>query len=227
MNTELTSQEYFQKNNYVVIRNFISTDIAMLLYHYCLIQTAAIDYKSFYEPSKYDINWDGQFGDEQAPGAYGKYGDPIMDSLLALSLNAIQQHSGLELNPNYTYWRLYQKGNDLKRHRDRPSCEISTTLCLGYNTSNVDQTMYPDYKWPIWVESLEETELGGIPINLNPGDLLIYRGCEVDHWRDEYIGLNHAQVFLHYNDKNGDINNVNDGRPALGLPKHTGDINIR
>jgi hypothetical protein len=48
--------------------------------------------------------------------------------------------------------------------------------------------------------------------------MVIYKGCEVEHWRDAYKGLNHAQVFLHYNEKQGKYNNINDGRLFLGLP---------
>ena len=36
--------------------------------------------------------------------------------------------------------------------------------------------------------------------------------------RDNFKGLNHAQVFLHYNDKNGKYGEINDGREFLGLP---------
>ena len=57
---------------------------------------------------------------------------------------------------------------------------------------------------------------------MNPGDMIIYRGCELDQWREPFPGLNHAQVFLHYNEKDGEFNNINDGRPMLGLPKDLG-----
>jgi hypothetical protein len=218
----MTAQHFFKENQYVILRNFIPADTTLLLYHYCLNQTLAIDYKIFNDNKCYDPDWDGKFSDAQAPGAYSRYGDPLMDSLLYLCLDKIKDNTGLELNPNYSYWRLYQHGNVLKRHIDRPSCEISTTLCLGYNVSNVDQDMYPDYTWPIWVKS-NNTE---IPIDLRPGDMLIYRGCDIDHWREKYLGLNHAQVFLHFSDANGPYKNINDGRPRLGLPKKVGNGDV-
>jgi hypothetical protein len=58
-----------------------------------------------------------------------------------------------------------------------------------------------------------------LPIHMNPGDMIIYRGCDVDHWRDKFLGKYHTQVFMHYNDKNGLINNIYDGRPFVGIPK--------
>jgi hypothetical protein len=118
---------------------------------------------------------------------------------------------------NYSYWRLYQKDSILKRHLDRKSCEISTTLCLGYDISDVDQNVYPDFDWPMFIKDKNNNE---IPIHLKPGDMLIYRGCEVEHWREPFIGTNHAQVFLHYNDANGENPIANDNRRCLGVPKN-------
>ena len=53
---------------------------------------------------------------------------------------------------------------------------------------------------------------------MKPGDMIIYRGCELEHWREPYWGKNHAQVFLHYNEKGGQYDIPNDGRPILGMP---------
>ena len=57
----------------------------------------------------------------------------------------------------------------------------------------------------------------GIKINLKPGDMLIYDGCELEHWREPFKGKVCAQVFLHYN-INCNKSNKFDGRPMLGLP---------
>jgi hypothetical protein len=208
-------REYFDKNKYVVIRNFLDASMSGLIYQYSLAKVQQIDFKTTFDKKSYDSDWDGNFGDTQAPSSYSAYGDVLMDTILAASRPAIENYTGLSLVPTYSYWRLYQKGEVLTRHRDRHSCEISTTLCLGYNTSNLDQENFKDYDWPIYVENADKEE---IPIHLKPGDMLIYKGCEIDHWRDEYIGLNHAQVFLHYN--NSDNNpNMYDGRPIIAIPK--------
>ena len=123
------------------------------------------------------------------------------------------------LIPNYSYWRMYQRDNELKKHRDRHSCEISTTVCLGYDTSNLDKTQHPDYCWPIWVEDATGENAEGIQVSLQPGDMIIYRGCEVNHWRDRYLGLSHAQLFMHFNEVKEDGQQMFDGRPMIGIPK--------
>jgi hypothetical protein len=54
------------------------------------------------------------------------------------------------------------------------------------------------YQWPI--------HMGGTPVILFPGDMVIYKGCEIDHWRDplEYDQDTwHLQGFFHYVDVNG------------------------
>ena len=213
-----TTQEFFKKNNYIVIRNFINQDVATLLYFYSKTKAQSIDFKLLFDKTSHSTEWDGNFNDEQVNGgAFYTYGDPIMDSLLLLSKNQIENYTGLNLLSNYSYWRLYQKDNVLDAHKDRESCEVSITLCLGYDVSNVDTKKYENYNWPMWIKNDGDEE--GIPVNMFPGDMIIYRGCELEHWREPFLGLNHAQVFLHYNDASGPYQIQYDGRPVIGIPK--------
>ena len=49
--------------------------------------------------------------------------------------------------------------------------------------------------------------------------MLIYRGCELEHWRNKFEGDICTQVFLHYNEVNEKSkDNLYDGRLHLGLP---------
>lgn len=205
-------KEYFEKHGYVTIKNFMSKEISLLCYQYSKIKVQSMDIKYFYNKEKFDSEWDGNFGDPQVPSAYGSYGDSLMESILYLSTDAISNYLQLKLFPTYSYWRFYEKNDSLKRHKDRESCEISATLCLGFDTSNLDY----DYSWPMFVESKTGEIHDG---HLEPGDLILYKGCEVDHWREPFKGLNHAQVFLHYNDLNGPYKNLYDERNCLGVPK--------
>ena len=62
----------------------------------------------------------------------------------------------------------------------------------------------------------------GTECKLGDGDAVIYRGCDLEHWRDAFEGQDCGQVFLHYNNKAGQFqeNNAFDGRPMLGLPAY-------
>lgn len=142
---------------------------------------------------------------DQVPTAYSKYADAAMESLLVKFLPTIEENTGLSLYPTYSYYRIYRNGDILFPHKDRPACEISATLCINNN--------YNNYNWPIYMDEAE--------VILNPGDLLIYRGCDVEHWREELVNNDpcwHIQSFLHY----VDLNNVNadwkyDKRESLGI----------
>lgn len=215
MINELTPVDFFQKNKYIVVKNFLPKDVTPLYYQYCKMMAQSIDYKMTWFPNVYHTDWDGRFNDEQCPNVYSKYADILMESTILLMTQKAEQFTGLKLNPNYTYWRLYEKGCVLERHKDRPSCEISATINLGSNNSNIDENRYPNYEWPIFVKSGEQE----IPIRLEPGDALIYRGCEIEHWREEFMGLNNAQVFFHWSDKNGEYKKLYDDRPIMGIPK--------
>jgi hypothetical protein len=209
-------QNFFKENDNVSIKGFLEPYVAYMFNEYCKNQVRSIDIKSTFFKKDYNEKWDGQFGDPQIPGmTFNKYGDLLFDTLLDVSTPAMQEYTGLELIPNYTYWRFYQKGDILKRHRDRHSCEISTTLCLGYDVSNIDEKTYPDYDWPMFIQTKTGEEL---PVHMKPGDMIIYRGCIIDHWREKFPGKYHSQVFLHYNDANGEFPSKYDGRPCLGVP---------
>ena len=129
-----------------------------------------------------------------------------METLLQWVLPTMEKHTKLKLIPTYSYARIYKNGDVLKKHRDRFSCEISTTVNLGGDL------------WPIYLNNGKKN----IKVNLNPGDMLIYRGIELEHWREKFKGEYCAQVFLHYNNKAGQFAETNafDGRPMLGLPAY-------
>ena len=151
----------------------------------------------------------GVWSDKQIPNTYSHYADIAMETLLENLRPEMEHQTGLELIETYSYARIYKKGDVLERHKDRPSCEVSTTLNLGGD------------EWPIFIEPSGEEGQIGSKVILEPGDMLIYRGCELEHWREAFEGDNCAQVFLHYNDASGENAEENryDRRPFLGLPE--------
>ena len=184
--------------DWIKVENFISEDICTLLYgHILLAHKRCLVTKD----ERY-----GTFSDSQSKGDFSMYGDLIFDTLLIGKVDQLQEITGEELVPQYSYYRLYNKGSELKRHMDRESCEISLTLCIGYDSH---------YAWPIWFKDRDGNE---IPIETERGDMVIYKGCELEHWREPFEGNYHAQVFLHYNRKNGRYNKRFDGRQVLGVP---------
>ena len=104
--------------------------------------------------------------------------------------------------------RLYKKGAQLRKHTDRPACEIGVTIPLGADA--------PSSSWPINIEANGTRR----SIELEVGDILIYRGCDIPHWRDEFTGQISAHVFLFFVDANGKhTSQAFDGRKGLGAPQ--------
>ncbi len=193
----------FKTQKYQVIRQALTIELANFIFNYMLVQRDAVDFmmkKNRVNPANPFI---GTRTDPQVPGCYSKYSDWVMETLLIYMIPLMKAKTGLELIPTYTYTRLYEKGNILKRHKDRPSCEVSATLHLGGN------------EWDLYLEPNNK-------ISLKQGDMLIYAGCELEHWREPFKGEVCSQVFLHYNHANGPYAKTNllDGRMLLGLPNN-------
>ena len=212
----------FKKDKYQVIRGAVSKDIAEIGYRY--LQTSAeADHWMLQNGVTHTSNTlVGNFNDRQVPNSYAKYADRLMETLLIKTIPVMEKKTGLKLIPTYSYCRLYKKGNILNRHKDRPSCEISTTLCLGGDP------------WPIFIDPtgsdnvikeyegiMKPNAPKGVKVLLKPGDMIIYSGCELEHWREPFEGKLCGQVFLHYNHANGPFAKTNlfDKRPLLGIPK--------
>ena len=196
------------KNNYKVIRQAITKELADFIYSYFLMKRK-VARKMYDERYISQTNYDyGVWNDEQIPETYSHYADIAMETLLQNLQPKMEEETGLKLTPTYSYARIYKKGDILKRHKDRYSCEVSTTLNLGGDD------------WPIFLEPSGETGKEGIKVDMQPGDMLVYKGCDVEHWREEFTGENCGQVFLHYNDASDPKAEENkyDTRPFLGLP---------
>ena len=200
----------FKKNKYVVIKQTISKDMATFIYNYFLMKKQVYDtciQRRYISPYEVILGY-YEGANEQIPHTYSCYSDIVMETLLLKCQPIMEKTTGLKLQPAYTYARLYKKGDILKRHKDRFSCEISTTMNLGGD------------KWDLYLEPSGQEGKKGIKVNLEPGDMLVYSGCELEHWREKFKGKMCGQVFLHYNNKKtkGSKENLFDKRPHLGLP---------
>ena len=202
----------FEKDSYVVIRGLIDPKWCTILYDYCRYTASRCELKQHNDKEKYREAWDGTFYDKQCPGNYSQYGDPMMDSMLMAHGKVFEEATGMELAPSYTYWRMYSHGAVLNKHTDRPSCEISATICLDWDDTNCDEHCKP---WPIHLKDKNGVETA---IELRQGDAMVYKGCEVEHWREAYHGITAAQVFYHYTDVKGELFNPWDGRQHGGIP---------
>jgi hypothetical protein len=211
----------FQYKKYQVVKNAISYELANFIFNYFMLKRDAVGWM-YQNNITYDTGLLGTWTDKQVPNTFSCYADFAMETLMMKVRPKMQQETGLQLIPTYSYARIYKNGDILKRHKDRPSCEISCTLNLGGDP------------WPIFIDGTgannvinEEQNLikpnapEGTKVLLEVGDMLVYSGCELEHWREPFEGKNCGQVFLHYNHVNGPFADKNrfDKRPMLGVPK--------
>ena len=200
----------FKNKKYTVIRQAISKDLAVFVANYFSMQKQVYDTcreAGYISPFENIIgHYEGS--DEQIPNTYSQYSNIAMENLMLKCQPKMEEVTDLKLYPAYTYARIYKKGDVLKRHKDRFSCEISTTMNLGGDP------------WPIYLEPSGEIDKKGIKVDLKSGDMLVYSGCELEHWRNKFKGKECIQVFLHYNNCKtlGARDNMFDKRPHLGLP---------
>ena len=207
----------FKKKKYQVIRGALSKELCNFIFNYMMVQRDAVDVMLKHNRVNPANPFAGHRNDPQIPGCFSKYGDRVMETLLMYMI----PKTGMDLIPTYSYTRLYEKGNALHRHKDRPSCEVSTTLHLGGD------------EWPIFLDPsgqdfviderkniIKPGAPKGVQVDLKVGDMLIYSGCDLEHWREPFQGAVCSQVFLHYNHANGPYakKNLFDKRPMLGIP---------
>ena len=188
----------FEINKYQFLPKAISSELANFVYQYFLLKRKVanklIELKYIKPDATGATEW-GFYNDSQVPNTYSHFADIAMETLLEKVRPIIEKNIGLNLVPAYSYARIYKRGDTLIKHKDRSSCEISSTMFLGGD------------EWDMYVE--------GKPFKFEVGDMLIYKGCELEHWRNKFKGNHCCQVFLHYNSSN---KNKYDGRESLGYP---------
>jgi len=173
----MNSKEFFKKNKYVVVKNALCEEAAEIAGNSLLVDEA--------------IGSGNTVDQAQVVGATSFYQNPMCEAILLQMRRTIEDATGLRLVPTYAFARVYRWGDDLKKHKDRPACEISATLTLNFKSKEL---------WPIWVKTVEGKDH---PVKLDIGDLMIYRGCEVEHWREPLVDGIWMQVFIHYVDIQG------------------------
>ena len=187
---------YFAEDGYVECKGFLPSGFVEIIKHYMMIK---------YNTGAMEIADDPIFIGDSVIKCYG---DEFADAMLASFIPYVESVVGKSIVPTYSYMRIYKEGHKLSLHCDRPSCQYSTTLHIGVEP--IEE--YKDYKWPIYIE--------GNKVEQAPGDMVIYKGCEVRHKRDTLPYGNHFQLHFHYVDRempwSEDL--LFDARPGLGHP---------
>lgn len=178
----------------IFIKEFLPKQILDLIYSYTIIKFS--DQKKF----KHDL---------QTSSIVGEVSDYLMETLLATSNPVIEQNLNKKLFPTYSYFRIYDKGSDLKIHKDRPSCEYTVALCLGadpvdkpYEIFIGEEDEESDYKYYDKDGKYNRYKIQH-KFSMLPNNALIFKGIEKKHWRETCHHDHFMTVFLHYVDQEG------------------------
>lgn len=200
-----TTIKLFEQNNYLHLKNIISKEQVDFIKN-------SIMYEIIQDPNKINEKLVG-------PETNSKYASPTTEALTVFLIPILEKFTGLSLIPTFSYYRLYGPQNFLKKHTDREACEIAVTINLGYDYTEVKK----DYTWDIFINNQ--------PFKTMPGDLVVYRGIELEHYREPMQGGKnswHLQAFLFYVDANGKYTNfAYDERPGMGYKKTLQNNNFK
>lgn len=175
MNSAPSHAELFQKQGFLVVKGFVPEPLLSTCHIYAI---------KMWKAGKMNK------GDSVMDTTPSLHGDILMESMQDLVKPDLEQSLGIELNQTAAFFRVYQPGDVLHRHRDRESCEVAVTMTLGCGSKD---------RWPFYVEYDGNVEV----VTMEPGDAVIYKGGETYHWRYAFEGKYHVQMFFCFVDKNG------------------------
>ena len=132
---------------------------------------------------EHNVNYFDEGGNNNGDTAF--YKDDLFNFLQNDKHKIIEEATGCKLLYTYNYWRCYTFNAELFKHKDRPSCEFTATLTIDSDGTD----------WPRHVEDKK--------FHLKKGDIVVYKGCDLDHWREAFKGDYQIQLFLHFVDANG------------------------
>ena len=180
--TSWTRNEFFERNGYLIIKNLCDPK---KLFHPVPELRGQLNYKSKDLDDFEHIEVEGQ-----VEGSIARYWHPQYRDVHTKIRLILEQAIGRKLYNTYYYDRFYFPGQALTIHADRPACEISVSVHVS---TNIEEN------WPIWIKTpdiftdsskMELISKGeNRPVDLEPGDGMVYKGGERPHLRDPMPGL--------------------------------------
>ena len=201
--TSWTRNEFFDTNGYLIIKNLCDPE---KLFHSVPKERGVFNWRGSDKLDKFTY----EEIETQVNGSVARYWHPQYRKIHSEIRLILERVIGRKLYNTYYYDRFYFPGQELKKHTDRPACEISVTIHVSTNIKE---------SWPIWIKTPDTFEdktkktliASGENrfVYLEAGDGMIYKGCERPHWRDPMPGLLESkinkdeslyyhQIFFHY-----------------------------
>jgi|TARA_B100000029_G_scaffold12301_1_gene13040 hypothetical protein len=140
-------------------------------------------------------------GDDIVENSFSWYAPLCFEALADQVVKGIVETTmGVELYNAYSYGRSSYHGAVLPRHRDRAASDYAVSCLID-----------TDCTWPLYFKiDGEEVE-----VRQEIGDMVIYNGNTIEHWREPFEGTEQLSAFMFYvKDKMREF----EGRPLQGMP---------
>jgi hypothetical protein len=186
--------DFFIQNDYLLLKDVLTEDIKIYLKDRILFN------KPHDDPSN-EINDKRQFYRQH--NDLGDEPNTFMSKLLPFYEFVLNK----KLSPFLGFAMKYNSNSELIPHYDNYNMPISSTICY-YNEDKIDYPIYIDKSYfnnphPF---RLTVDDVDGIPmqnkikIDLNEGDIVIFRGRNHLHWRDKKFIKDYRAILLHTED---------------------------
>ena len=136
-------------------------------------------------------NYFGPVGDGQVDRRMAIHNETVTASLHHRLAKLVSLITGEELQASYAYLGCYLGGAVLERHIDRAQCQYNLSIVFDMSDDE-GSTVEP---WPIYLQVKNKP----LAINLEVGSGLLYRGTDIEHWREKLPEGHRAIVcFYHF-----------------------------
>lgn len=118
-------------------------------------------------------------GEGGEPNRWVLHNDPLSRAMHPSLVPLVSSIAGQPLKPSFSYLLVYLEGASLDRHRDRQQCAVTAIVQVDFDPEPRGAT-----PWPLrFVRDAERLD-----VTLALGDLIVFRGAEIEHYRDPLTG---------------------------------------
>ncbi|WP_347331865.1 sulfotransferase family protein [Marinimicrobium locisalis] len=128
---------------------------------------------------------DWPLGDAQVERRYAWHNERTAQFLHQQLSEFVSRVAGVALKPTYSICSAYEGSAELDAHLDREQCDYTFSLLVD------EQRPEHGKAWPLWFL----TPQGKRSVEFGCGDGVLFRGCEIPHWR-ESASSEHRQLNL-------------------------------
>lgn len=194
--TAWTRNENFDKNGYLIIQNLYNSED---LYHPLPKERGVVRYYGK-NIDQFSIDPKEQSEDSQTDEVLLRYWHPQYRQIHTEIRIKLEEILGRKLYNTYYCDNFYFVGESEPLRLEHESGEICVSIHISTNLEGEDS------KWPLWIKTPDtysdknknQILVSGeyLPIILDSGDAIVYKGCERPHYRDPLPGTNNTKMLF-------------------------------